>query len=739
MEHRGIRALSLDARNGREQSGGDVSANRLEILVPAPPTLRGNARAAVKHRGSHLQIIASAGSGKTEVVSQRIADLLADGALPGQIVAFTFNEAAAEELKSRVEDRVAQRLGAEFLDRLNECFIGTIHAYYFRLLQRHVPRFEAYGVLDDHGLSAFLSVESRRLELKLLNPRLFQAIRQFRANVGVVENELLGIEQLTGDFRDVVGRYYDELELRRLLTYGQQISQAVRALETGGLLETIHSSLRHLVVDEYQDINPAQERLVELLATGPVELCVVGDDDQSIYQWRGADVTNILEFEQRYEAEQYSIAVNRRSRPGIVDLANQVSRRIQDRLPKEMRRDRPRAEPDHSIWAAPTEEAEAAAIAEAIRTLNEQGWRYADMAILVRGRVAYPALLRALKNTPVMTGAATGLFDHPLARLFGRTFAFLADIDWSDEEWGYRNKVELEELLELYELEFGFGDERRREVSAILAGWKSEVANATRPADLVGDYYRLLEASGVLEWNPSDPAQVARLGSLARCSRILADFESVQRRSRPDLDTPGEQIGGEDRGQFFFFRLATFVQNYAHGAYEGFEGEDDIAVDAVTLTTVHGAKGREWPIVFVPSLTARRFPFKVETGVRTPLGAPKFTRAFRRPRLFSWLEWGHSGANYTIKWSSPSAAGALLPRQHMSVDVHRERRGRVPEPPRKPSAGRLRSGSTGSRAGARRPACRAAATAAGSHRVTAPSSVAGRGRSAAAATPAHGS
>ena len=576
--------------------------------MPVPPVLADSALAAVGHRGRHLQIIASAGSGKTEVVSQRIADLFANGALPAEVVAFTFNEAAADELKTRVEDRVSHRLGAEFLDRLNDCFIGTIHAYCFRLLQRHIPKFEAYDVLDEHGLSAFLSVESNRIQLKQLNPKLFEAIRQFRANVDVVENELLAVDQLEGDFGDVVRSYYSELDLRRLLTYGQQIDQAVRALESASILGEIHFSLRHLVVDEYQDINPAQERLIELLASGPVELCVVGDDDQSIYQWRGADVTNIIEFEQRYDAEQYSIVDNRRSRPGIVNLANQVSTDIQDRLPKEMRRHRPAAEPDHSIWVAPTEQDEAATIAETISTLHEQGWRYGDMAILVRGRVAYPALLRALDNIPVTTSAATGLFHQPLARLFGRTLAFLADIGWSDEPRGRREQVGLDDVVERYELDFELSKKRRQRVRRRLEGWQVEVANPTRPADLVGDYYRLLEDSGVLEWNPDDPAQVARLGSLARCSRILADFESVQRRSRPDPEAPGEQIGGQDRGQYFFFRLATFVQNYAHGAYEGFEGEDDIAVDAVTLTTVHRAKGREWPIVFVPSLTARRFP-----------------------------------------------------------------------------------------------------------------------------------
>ncbi len=585
--------------------------------MPVRPRLGGNAQRAVKHRGSHLQIIASAGSGKTEVVAQRIAALFADGVAPREVVAFTFNEAAAAELKSRVEDRVANRLGPEFLDRLNDCFVGTIHAYCFRLLQQHVPRFETYDVLDDHGLSAFLSVESFRLELKSLNSRLFQAIREFRENINVVENELLAVDQLDGEFGGVARRYYGALEDRRLLTYGQQIAHAVRALESGEVLERIHSSLRHLVVDEYQDINPAQERLISLLASGPVELCVVGDDDQSIYHWRGADVTNIVEFEQRYGAQQYPIATNRRSRPGIIRLANRTSANIQGRIEKRMRRYRSAAAPDHSLWIAPTEREEAAAIADAVRELHQQGWRYADMAILVRTRAAYAALFEALDGVPVTTDAGIGLFQQPLALLFGRTLAFLAGISWSDKAHGYGENVTLDGLVKAYASEFGLKAGSRRKVRSLLKAWRSEVENPTRPANLVGDFYRLLEACGVLEWDPEDPEQIARLGTLASCSRILADFESVRRRSRPDPDTPGEQIGGPDRGSVFFFRLATFVQHYAHGAYEGFDGEDDIEINAVTLTTVHRAKGLEWPIVFVPSLTTNRFPSSRTGKART--------------------------------------------------------------------------------------------------------------------------
>ena len=156
------------------------------MTTATAPRLAGDALAAVQHRGSHMQIIASAGSGKTEVVAQRVADLIATGVDPAGIVAFTFTERAATELKARISARVEERLGGTALDRLGACFVGTIHAYCFRLLQQHVPRFETFDVLDDNRLTAFLCREATRLNIKALDGRLFASIRVFLANLAVV-------------------------------------------------------------------------------------------------------------------------------------------------------------------------------------------------------------------------------------------------------------------------------------------------------------------------------------------------------------------------------------------------------------------------------------------------------------------------------------------------------------------------------------------------------------------------
>ena len=595
--------------------------------MDSAPKLEGDALKAVRHRGSPLQIIASAGSGKTEVVSQRVADLLADGCRPEAIAAFTFTEKAAEELKRRILRRVGERLGKNAADRMNGCHTGTIHAFCHQLLQQHVPRYETCDVLDEHRLAVLLAREKRNLGIKDLNEKLFQSIGDFICNAEVVDNELIGIERLHPPFRNVLARLNRLLDTYRFLTYGQLIARAVEALDQPEIAAAVKSRLRHLIVDEYQDINPAQEALIQRLARPPVELCVVGDDDQSIYQWRGSDVSNIVNFARRYpDAAIFELLTNRRSRPGIIQAANRFGARIRGRLDKAMLPHRESAPPELVIWKAPTEEEEARKIALSILDLRRSGHRFRDIAVLVRSSTSYNRLMEAFDHhdIPIQPAGRTGLFTRPDARLFGRTFAHLVDREWRSERYGPGRDRPMSpgDLLREYTKRFQLDSCRRMGVSQRLANWKNEVNEPTRPADLVGEYYGLLANCGVGYWDFNDPVRVARLGTLARCSAILAGYESVRLRARPDEQAQGEMVGGEDRGLWYYRDLANHIQNWALGKFEGFEGEDRFTPDTVDLTTVHKAKGLEWPIVFVPCVSAKRFP-SINTGKARNWHVPK--------------------------------------------------------------------------------------------------------------------
>lgn len=581
------------------------------------PTLDGDAAKAVTHRGSHIQIIAAAGSGKTEVVSQRVASLLADGEAPESIVAFTFTEKAAAELKERIRERVTARMGPEATDELGRLFVGTIHAYCFRMLQTYVPRYETYTPLDANQLTNFLYQQSRFIGIKTLTPTdgTFKSIATFQRGIDVIENELIDVETLpAGDFKVAVEAYYAALDRHQFMSFGTQIVRAVEALAVHEVHTAVAAPLRHLVVDEYQDVNPAQERLVQLLSKphGNADVVVVGDDDQAIYQWRGSSVENIVTFADRYtNVEQFTLLTNRRSRPGIIEVANLFAGTIPGRIDKQMLPFREADGPSVAIVRDPGGEADAAdEIARQIVSFHSQGLPYRDIAILVRGRAAYPALIDALAKAsiPVQAGGRSGLFAQPEPQVFGATYAWIADVDWKTANFAQRQTITLDRLLDDYCATFGPPPAARARLADHLADWKARALASDFNESLVRDFYTLMELLGVAQWDLSDELTRNRLGTIARFTTVLADYEGVSWRARKDSKNPGEQVGGQSGGAWFYKNLAILLTNYAVGSYDDFAGEEGHLDDAVALGTVHGSKGLEWPVVFLPSLVTTRFP-----------------------------------------------------------------------------------------------------------------------------------
>jgi DNA helicase-2/ATP-dependent DNA helicase PcrA len=409
--------------------------------------------------------------------------------------------------------------------------------------------------------------------------------------------------------------YYDILDRYRMMTFGMQIARAVKSLEENkAVRDRLHAGLRHLIVDEYQDINPSQQRLIELM-TGPnTQLCVVGDDDQAIYQWRGSTVESIVKFTQRHPtARTFRLETNRRSLPVIVDAAAAFAATIPNRLPKKMNAFRTAPEtytqPQIVAWDAEMEADEANQLAGMVVDLLKQGTPYKDIAVLVRGKKSYKAILAAFaeRDIPVQPGGRTGLFAAPEARVLGRMMTWLVDEQWKDE-WTDAEDLDDDGLLKEFVKVFKLGNDQRTKLARTLQDWKQRVDSDEESANLLADMYDILGILDVKSWNLDDPLTVSRLGAIARFSILLTDYESVQRRARPDPNNPREMLGGRDRGEWYYRGFSRFVNNYANGTFDGFEGEDDYSIDAVDLTTVHSAKGLEWPAVFVPSLTEGRFP-----------------------------------------------------------------------------------------------------------------------------------
>lgn len=565
----------------------------------------------VNHRGGHLQVIACAGAGKTEAISRRVSTLIEEGVEPAQIIAFTFTERAAASLKTRITRRIAQAKGPAFLDRLGPMFVGTIHAYCLHMLQDHVPEFGNFDILDENRLAGLLSREYKRLELNKLGNQHWRPISDFLRNADVIENELIDPKRMAKTpFGECYVAYRQMLYRYHFLTYGLLISEAVKALSRPEVFERVHGPLRHLIVDEYQDINPAQEKLISLLAKPPVHLCVVADDDQAIYQWRGSDVSNMIDFKKRYKSPtSLPLSTNRRSRPTIIETANGFAKSISPRLRKKMNTHRPASEPEVHCWAAETAEDEAKVVADTIEKLVKKGFRYKDIALLFRSvRTSAPPFIQEFeeRGIPFRCAGRTGLFMQPEACVLGKTYAWLLDNEWKSDRFGDSEAVSLSDLVAEYQDLFS-GGKKIAGLQKHLTEWKGEVEAATAPANLVRDVYRLFNLLGVQNFDLDDPTASARMGCLARFSQILADFEHVKRRARY-VEEGGEFRGGQDRGIWFYRQLFNYLQFYALDAYEDFEGEDTFDLDAVDILTVHQSKGLEWPVVFLPSLVDGRFP-----------------------------------------------------------------------------------------------------------------------------------
>jgi DNA helicase-2/ATP-dependent DNA helicase PcrA len=263
-----------------------------------------------------------------------------------------------------------------------------------------VPRYETFDVLDESQHVAFLCREASHLNIKSVvsSNKLFEAINLFNKSVQVLENELLDPGLMSEPFKSVLESYFASLDKYRLLTFGQQIVRTVAALDEPEVVAEIHKSLKHLIVDEYQDVNPAQEELIRKLVAGGACLTVVGDDDQAIYQWRGSTVRNIISFTERYEGvNTFVLDVNRRSLPDIIGTAARFSRTIIDRLEKEMKPSRSsddvHDEEQIVSWVCDTEQEEAHEIARLIANLNSSGLplgRDGAIEVIRQGINTYP-------------------------------------------------------------------------------------------------------------------------------------------------------------------------------------------------------------------------------------------------------------------------------------------------------------------------------------------------------------
>lgn len=294
-------------------------------------------------------------------------------------MAFTFTEKAAESIKRRV----SQALSASGLDPtvLGAMYIGTIHSYCQHVLGKMDVTYRQYDVLDENRLKLYLISRYGRLRLQHFRDRArgksyFDTIKQTSDAWKTANDELLdfaAVAQEDPDLGDLLVRIQDSLRADQYIDFSLMIREVVEALHSRRAeADRAVEGLRHLMVDEYQDVNPAQEELIKLLHERSETLFVVGDDDQAIYAWRGADVQNILTFQQRYpSASTHTLSTNFRSTSPIVKAADQfaASQLGPSRIPKNPQAALDRTPQDFRVLWFPDRAAEAEWVAERIRDL----------------------------------------------------------------------------------------------------------------------------------------------------------------------------------------------------------------------------------------------------------------------------------------------------------------------------------------------------------------------------------
>jgi DNA helicase II / ATP-dependent DNA helicase PcrA len=582
-----------------------------EVLVPTAPEDHGSIPYtatqldAIQHIDGNLQIIACAGSGKTQVISERVAEILErkkeEGIRPANIVSFTFTERAAAALKDRIAQCIRARLGE--IPGLAELYVGTIHGYCLDLLQRHVPEYFKYQVLTEVQTRLVVDRNSNKSGMGGLGLKRYVDSKRYIDAINLLREGVIDWKALQGHkVVDALEMYERLLADKHYLDYTAIMSKAVELIEGDPSLRAeLADRVRYLIVDEYQDVNPLQERLIRALHELGARVCVVGDDDQTLYQFRGTDITNILEFRHRYpDVRTVTIAENFRSSVGIVDVGRQVVARNVRRLPKEMEsagsQEFVRGDILCQTFSDPHEEANW--IAERIGTMlglgfaddpkaEPRGLAYSDFAVLFRSvkNNAGP-ILDALRRAglPAVIVGYNNLFERFEIKACVALFAFMA---------GDAGEDQLASAWTAAGVGFSQGDwAAALAIMRTRRQWPSSERRALYT--LQRTFLDFLEALKLREERiPSADGEVI-FYNLGKFSQVISDYEQIHFHSDPQ----------EKHRSFYQYLLHQAPDYYPEGA------QDQALVKpvAVQVMNIHQAKGLEWPVVFIPALLKNRFP-----------------------------------------------------------------------------------------------------------------------------------
>ena len=571
--------------------------------------------AAVSSPPGPVLVIAGAGSGKTRTLTYRVAYLLDRGIEPRNILLLTFTNKAAKEMLERVRALVPRDV--------SEMWGGTFHSVGNRILRRHAEEIgftKSFSIMDRDDQKSLMNTVIAECEIdtsarRFPKPDVLISIFSLIENTGVSLGDLLEerypyFEEWGEEIARVEGRYRKKKRQINSMDFDDLLVLTLRLLQQDEELRSLYQKrFQYVLVDEFQDTNQVQSELVDLLVGEHQSLMVVGDDAQSIYSWRGADMENILSFPERYpEARVYRIEKNYRSVPEILELSNAAIKANHHRFEKDLQAAREGGAMMPALVPLEDPNAQAQFVAQRILELRDEGVELEEMAVLYRAHHQSMTLQMELRNRGIPFQITSGLRFFEQAHIKD-VAAFLRFVTNRRDEVSFKRMVSLLP---------GIGG---KNADKLWRGWAATVhAGAEEPPASFSDILDELPVPGksASHWEQLGHTldELVTGEGFAHPSEMIFSvlegvYDEVMRESfdnyenrRSDLE---ELMNYSDR---FDDILECLAQLSLMSAVDGDPGGSKAELDKeqVVLSSVHQAKGLEWKVVFVISLTDGMFP-----------------------------------------------------------------------------------------------------------------------------------
>jgi len=561
-------------------------------------------------------VIAGAGSGKTRTLTYRVAWLLDHGVEPRQVLLLTFTNKAAREMVGRVRELIARDT--------SDLWAGTFHSIGSRILRRHAEDIgftRSFSILDRDDQKSMLSKVIAACDIDT-KERRFPKADVLASIFSLMENSGTGLGEIIASAYERFYDWLEQIEQVRLayvekkratnsMDFDDLLVLTVRLFEQRpDVLQIYQKRFGHILVDEYQDTNLVQGRMIELLTGGSNSLMAVGDDAQSIYSWRGANMAHILGFARRYPgARVFTIDTNYRSVPELLDLSNAAIRANEGRFDKNLRSSRPAGGVKPALVALPDPRTQAGFVVQRLLELREEGIPFGEMAVLYRAHFHSLEVQMELtvRKIPFVLTSGLRFFEQAHIKDVSAFLRFVA------------NRRDEESFMRMVALLPGCGpvaaDNLWREWLA--SGWAgrddlpvrfSEVMLNFKkvPKKALKHWQQLCYTLDELAPNGFTAAPGAMIFSVLEGvynEYLEAAFENYESR-RSDLEQLS-QFGTDFEDIVEFLSQLSLL-----GSVDGEPGAADSGPDAdkVTLSSIHQAKGLEWQAVFLIWLVDGQFP-----------------------------------------------------------------------------------------------------------------------------------